>query len=494
VSPPWTSAILIGLGLLGCVLLARLAGGRRVLLFLLLGSYSLRVVVAIGLYVVSAYHLPILADLHVPSPAVPQGFWQFTYDAPAYHENGVRIAAALHADAPLPGIVIHGAVYGAESIDFFYAVGYAYWVLGSHPLYVPLVNAMLWTGTALLGYLLSRRLRGERSGWLTAGLIGFWPSGLIWSGQILKDTAMLFLLLLSIWGAALVLEGRRRVTVPAGLVLGLAVFELTRVRAYEAGALVVAVVVSLLILAVRRRRTLSAEWVFRAAILVTLLVAVHVSARVTLARIPVFVAGPSATPPTAPALPGSLEGLSLLLIGLVAQVLPRLSHGLMDLHHTIFHLPELVTFRRVAFLSYGGGSIFAVDTRFRTMWDLVEFMPTGVAHALYAPFPWEWLLPGTTGVFKALSGVETLFIAVLTPFLIVGAWRGLRKGRLEASVLVLTGLILLVALSVTVPNVGTLFRLRLQALVPLLVVMSAYGLSEGRLARRISGRRAANAA
>src|SRR5262249_21993960 len=159
-------------------------------------------------------------------------------------------------------------------------------------------------------------LRGEKSGWLAAGLIGFWPSGLIWSGQILKDTAMLFLLLLSVWLAALVLDARRRVAVPVGLVLGLVVFELTRVRAYGAGALVVAVVASLLILAVRRRRSLSVEWVFRAAILVTLLVAVHVSARVTLTPIPVFVAGTRQLPPTARALPGSLEELSLLLIGL----------------------------------------------------------------------------------------------------------------------------------------------------------------------------------
>lgn len=301
-TPPWTSAVLIGLGLLGCLLLARLAGGRRALLFLLLGSYSLRVAVAIGLYVVAAYDLPILPDLHVPSPAVPQGFWHFTYDAPAYHENGVRIAAALHAGDPLPRIVIHGAVYGADGIDFFYAVGYAYWILGSHPLYVPLVNAMLWTGTAFLGYVLSRRLRGERSGWLAAGLIGFWPSGLIWSGQILKDTAMLFLLLLSVWGAALVLEGRLRVAVPAGLVLGPAVFELTRVRAYTAGALVVAVLVSLLIFAVRQRRTLSREWIFRAAILATLLVAVHIAARVTLAPLPVYFPG-RRRPPVVPPLP-----------------------------------------------------------------------------------------------------------------------------------------------------------------------------------------------
>jgi 4-amino-4-deoxy-L-arabinose transferase-like glycosyltransferase len=493
VSPPVTSAILIGLGLLGCLLLARLGGGRRILLFLLLGSYSLRVAVAIGLYVVSAYDLPILTALHAPTPVIPQGFWHFTYDAPAYHENGVRIAAALHVGAQLPRIIVHGAFYGAESIDFFYAVGYAYWVLGSHPVYVPLVNAMLWTGTAFLGYLLSRRLRGERSGWLAAGLIGFWPSGLIWSGQILKDTAMLFLLLLSVWGAALVLEGRLRAAVPAGLVLGPAVFELTRVRAYSAGALVVAVLVSLLIFAVRRRRTLSREWIFRAAILATLLVAVHVAARVTLAPVAVYVPG-APRPPQVRALPGSLEALSLALIASVARVMPRLSSGLMDLHHTLFHLPELVTFRRVAFLSYGGGSIFATDARFRTLWDVLVFVPTGVAHALYAPFPWEWLLPGATGVFKALSGVETFFIVVLTPFLILGVWKGLREGRLEASVLVLTGLILLVALSVTVPNVGTLFRLRLQPLVPLLVVMSAYGLGEGRLGRRISGRGEANSA
>jgi hypothetical protein len=251
--------------------------------------------------------------------------------------------------------------------------------------------------------------------------------------------------------------------------------------------------VSLLIFAVRQRRTLSREWIFRAAILATLLVAVHVAARVTLAPVAVYVPG-AQRPPQVLRLPGSLEALSLALIASVARVMPRLSRGLMDLHHTLFHLPELVTFRRVAFLSYGGGSIFATDARFRTLWDVLVFVPTGVAHALYAPFPWEWLLPGTTGVFKALSGVETLFIVVLTPFLILGVWKGLREGGLEASVLVLTGLILLVALSVTVPNVGTLFRLRLQPLVPLLVVMSAYGLGEGRLGRRISGRGEANSA
>ena len=193
------TGIIAGGGVL-CLLLARWVRGSRCLAVLVLASYGVSVALTLGLYLVSAYRLPVLATVQF----VP-GFWRLAYDAPLYHVNGARIAEALRSGAELPQVKFGAVPYLVDNYEFFYFVGAVYWVFGTHPLYVPLLNSMFWATIAVLSYSLARRLGGEEAGRIAAVLVGFWPSHFIWSSQILKDTLMIFLSVLALSGRLMVI-------------------------------------------------------------------------------------------------------------------------------------------------------------------------------------------------------------------------------------------------------------------------------------------------
>ena len=66
-------------------------------------------------------------------------------------------------------------------------------------------------------------------------------------------------------------------------------------------------------------------------------------------------------------------------------------------------------------------------------------------------------------------------MAGMTPFLLLGILRAAASRRADAWLLLFFGVIMFSMVALTVTNYGTLFRLRLQALVPLLVLVSVYG-------------------
>jgi hypothetical protein len=466
------AAILTAGGALACSALVRLAAGTRALLWILLTAHGFRVGLAVLLYVISVQRWPVLPSLHVPG-----GFWRFALDAPAYHENGLRIAAFLHAGEGFPLILVYGAPFLVEGRDFFDAVGVLYWLLGPHPLYVPLMNAVLWSGAATVGYVLARDLRDEAAGRVAAGLVAFWPSGLLWSSQVLKDSLMVTILLLAVLLAREVWGGR---PVMAGLALLPVAFVMTRNRGYFAETLIVAAgiaaVAALPAPGIGRGRA-----VLRGLAVVLVLVGSYAVARETAAhalredraaailiyppkaREPrVWDGAPATTIRPAPASP--LEHLQALS----EAVANRLSR------------------RRQAFLTYHG-SQFAPDVRFHDLGDVVGFMPAGLLVALYGPLPWQWFPLGSTGILKVVSGGESLLLLALTPMFLVATVRGLRTRRFDAWLIVLTAAILLLGLGLTVPNLGAIFRLRLPSIVLLVILGAAWGAPSW--ARRAAGGR-----
>ncbi|HSE94667.1 MAG TPA: hypothetical protein VLD61_02175, partial [Methylomirabilota bacterium] len=473
-SPLVVVAILTAGGALACSALVRLAAGTRALLWILLAAQGVRVGLTVLLYVVSVHRWPILPSLHVPG-----GFWSFALDAPAYHENGLRIAAFLHAGEGFPLILVYGAPFLVEGRDFFDAVGVLYWVLGPHPLYVPLINAILWSAAATLGYVLARDLRDEAAGRLAAGLVAFWPSGLLWSSQLLKDSLMVALLLLAVllareaWGA----RGGRAVA--AGLGLMLVAFVLTRNRVYFAQTLIVsaglAAVAALPPPGIGRGRA-----VLRGLVVVLVLIGSYAVARETIAHAlrqdraaAILVYPPKAREPrVTEGAPAETRRAPATLL----EHLQVLSEAVAD----------RLNRRRQAFLTYHG-SQFAPDVRFHDLGDVVGFLPAGLLVALYGPLPWQWFPLGSTGMLKVVSGGESFLLLVLTPMFLVATGRGLRTRRFDAWLIVLTAVILLIGLGLTVPNLGAIFRLRLASVVLFAILGAAWGTPSW--ARRVVGPR-----
>jgi hypothetical protein len=122
------------------------------------------------------------------------------------------------------------------------------------------------------------------------------------------------------------------------------------------------------------------------------------------------------------------------------------------------------------------------DVELRGWGDMLRFLPRAVGHALLSPYPWQWFdVGGGTGAFKALSALDVLLIyAVIVP-LIAGLAAVVRRGSPDALYLALFVLVTTVMLGVVVSNVGTLFRLRLESLLPL---FAAGGLGLAWLRRR----------
>jgi hypothetical protein len=448
--------VLLGAGL-ATGLARRLGGGRR-LAVILLGVLAVRALLAVGLYAISALELPVLASLHRPG-----GFWAFAPDAEGYHATGVRMAAAMASGGPTPlvatrdGVPIHPAA-------FYYYVGLLYRVLGPAPLHVPLVNASLGVGTAALAYALARRQSGRSAGEVAAVAVGLWPSAVLWSSQVLKDALVTLLALASLALVVRLWEARAAALPPLAGGLAGTVAVLADVRPHAAavlpGALALALVGS-------SRAWMRSTGVAGAARAAALFLFVGTLAAGTL----LLVEGPgsqivrtSERPAAADPAPGSATGAAGAARGLAGRAAEILRPALAP----VAALDRV----RQALLLWSGSSDFATDVRFRGPWDVLVFLPRGLAHALYAPFPWQWARRGPTGGFKVLAGLEALAILALTPLLALALGDVVRGARLDGWLLFAYGALLLIGLALVVPNAGTLVRLRLQALAPLLVLVA----------------------
>ena len=211
--------------------------GDRVLVWLVSGSFFVRCMLAVTLFVVSSQELPLLASLQVE-----YGLWEFGVDGVSSHEFAVRALDAWYAGIDLP-------VYVPEKIPFSLPMAAVYWVFGASPLHVILLNAWLGAICGLLAYRLAARVGADRSRALAAAvLVGFWPSSVIWSTQVLKDLSghalilCAFVLAAGLWqGVAVGLAAPRRRT--AGLwcwpALGVVVFALAILRPHVGAAIAV---------------------------------------------------------------------------------------------------------------------------------------------------------------------------------------------------------------------------------------------------------------
>jgi len=120
-----------------------------------------------------------------------------------------------------------------------------------------------------------------------------------------------------------------------------------------------------------------------------------------------------------------------------------------------------------------GGSSAVAPSNTLTGWRaLVRMGPAAVATGVLAPFPWDIFRPrGVTGAFRTFAVSESLALYCLLPAIVVGLLRIRRPEEFFVAALAIGGL---VASSLVINNLGTLFRLR-AAFLLILVAFSAYG-------------------
>ncbi len=137
---------------------------------------------------------------------------------------------------------------------------------------------------------------------------------------------------------------------------------------------------------------------------------------------------------------------------------------------------ENLAYVRRKIIETGGASVVDRGVRLGSVSDIIRYLPRGLVVVFFAPFPWQWFQPrGDTGAFKLLASVETVMMYLLVPCFVaflVGLWR--RRDSLAWPILLFVAA-LSCAFAAAIPNVGTLFRLRLQAVLPLVILLVATG-------------------
>jgi len=233
--------------------LARAPDDRR-LRPILLTSFWIRASLGIALYAISFQHWPILPSLHVQD-----GFWTFALDARLYHSWGVTIAEAWQHGIELPD---SGATY-----DYYAIIAAIYRLLGAHPLYAILLHAWLGALTGWLAYRIGQRLFDARSALRGALLVSFWPSSVLWSTQILRDSISWSLILAVLWLVALMVGPDARPLRVRGwrwalqaAALAGATILLARLRVYLGPILVVTALVTLVPAGFMNRRVGRPLW------------------------------------------------------------------------------------------------------------------------------------------------------------------------------------------------------------------------------------------
>lgn len=218
------AAVMVTMKSTGDPALARLVGA----------SFAVRAVLGSALYFVSSLGLPLLSSLHLA-----HGLWTFGIDGVSSHEYAVRALEDWRAGRPLP-------VYVPEMLPFGVPLAILYALVGPQAIHFILANSWIGAVCGLLGYRLATLIGADRRAALAAAaILGFWPSSLIWSTQVLKDSASLALILaLFVLAAGLWQRGTDRPRTDAGVwrwpMLATAMIVLGLFRIHVAAALAVA--------------------------------------------------------------------------------------------------------------------------------------------------------------------------------------------------------------------------------------------------------------
>ena len=322
-------------------------------------------------------------------------------------------------------------------------------VLGHNILAVEPLNLLYYLGILSCIYFLGREIFSERAGLLAASIVGVWPTFLVYSTQLMRDSFAI-LCFLSLMLILTLLVGRvfaLRESVGLGVGGALAVTLFWVLRGNMWNAVLVAIAITFFMLAYRMIR--EKKFIAGNALVILLIIgaALLVPSRLESTTLP-----GNRSPATALAVPSASQ--------------PAYAEG---------RWTRVI--RQIADRRAGGryararASDIDSDVRFDGLGDILRFLPRAAVIGFFAPFPNMWFQSGNFGLgVRLVSGVETLamyFLYVAVGFCL---WRERRNAKVW--LLFLVAAIGMAALGLVVINAGALFRIRYVFWILLIVLAS----------------------
>ena len=502
--------VLFVAGLAASYLLALRSTKDRWLLRLVVVAYLTRVLLAIALYGISSWDLPIARGLHVE-----HGFWSFAPDAAYYDRYAKPAAVALAAGLELP------FVYGVP--DYPLLVTFIYRLCGPQPLCAIALNIWLASMTVVVSYALARTVWSVNRSRAVAAVIAFWPSSLLWSTQLLKDALASFLIVGFLLAFQRLVEriGERDGYGAQTRILGVAfagLFVLYRLRYYVGLTILAASLLVLLVVAIRAavetRYARAAGAVVTSVCLVLALwaattvtptglgkpvdrlqahrrLAAHMVSIGDVAGALEQLQAAHAGPKQAPRDPDDVDRLARAEL---RQLLvdrgrlpadrgpdatlhsgPPVPRMRLDAFEEAtrrlekFNLSTVASLRQ--FMLTRPGSLVSGDPLSPTdLTSLIRLAPLAIGNALLTPHPWTRFQGEGTGIFRALAMIEVALVLALLWSSASGFCAMFQRDWRLALTILLFAALLAAGLGYAVPSVGILFRLRLAIIIPLCVV------------------------
>lgn len=326
-------------------------------------------------------------------------------DEETFHANGQQFCLWLQGATPYR---LSWRFLDSLQVGYYYLVGTIYYLFGVERFLPVLLNCALGALTALPVFGIAKDLGGREAGRPAALLVTFFPSVLLWSTLLIRDTLVILMLLLII---RTVMKLRREFSLPRALLLLLFLMGLGTLRQYLFVLVAASAVASFL---VGRAGRAGRSFLVGITVIVGLLVVMR------FAGFGLW----------------SLERASLYQLNL----------------HRQFNTVE------------GAAGTIAPDVDISEPANAITYLPVGMFYFLGSPFPWQVL---NARQIMALPDVLTWYL--LLPPIVLGLVTLVRR-RFRDSLMLLTTITLITVLySLVEGNVGIIFRHRAQIIVPMMV-------------------------
>jgi 4-amino-4-deoxy-L-arabinose transferase-like glycosyltransferase len=358
----------------------------------------------------------------------------FAIDATSYQRLASQLAETLQTQGASAWLAIKAPLHCRLYSLFFATIGR---ILGHNILAAEPLNLFYYLGVLSCVYLLTRELFDRRVRLLAATIVGLWPSFLLHSTQLIRDSLSILCLLLIVLLLTLLL-GRRfsgRASVAAAVAGSALVTLFWVIRGNMWNVVVIAVGLTIVLLAwrmIRERRLLTPNALVLLIVLVTMLFVPSRLESTSLAGV---------KPPTTP-----------LAVPSTTQAAPR--------EGAITRAFKQIAERRAGFRSYRAReSDIDSHVRFSGTGDVLKYIPRAAVIGFFAPFPRMWVQRGSYGLAgRLLSGAETLVMYFLYAAAGVCCWR--HRRQLQIWVVFLVATLGTLGLGLVVVNAGALYRLR----------------------------------
>lgn len=295
----------------------------------------------------------------------------------------------------------------------YYLTAAIYYICGQSLLASQSFCAVIGAATAPMVYFCAEKIfHNSRVAKISAILVAFFPSFIIWSSQLLKDGLIIFLLLVAM---TMIIELQKKFNYPAIMVLLLSLFGILTLRFYIFYMVAFAVAGSFII-----GLSPSVKSIVRNTLVIVLL------------------------------------GVGLTYLGVIRTA---------ETNFTQYASLDQVQRSRSDLASHNSG--FGEDIDVSTTEGAILAIPIGFAYLMFAPFPWE-----ITNFRQAATLPEVFVWWAMIPLLISGLWYTIKNRFRNATSILIFSLMLTLAYSIFQGNVGTAYRQRTQIQVFLFIFIA----------------------